>query len=194
MNRSICLGGAALAAGVLAACAQVPATAPVSPAARPPVAAQGQADAAPVKAPAAAPVKAPAAAAKTPAVGGRQPDYSAFPCLSYTLPCGKVATRKPVARALEGALNGNADRGRQLAFARNQGNCLACHVMKGGPQPGTRGPDLSRYGRAGQSDADTYAAVYDMRSRIADTLMPPFGTNGILGDQEIRDVVDFLQA
>lgn len=183
MNRLILLGGAALAAGVLAACAQVPAAAPApapgAAVAQVPTAAQGQAA---------------AAAAKPPAAAARRPDYSAFPCLSYTLPCGKVATRKPVARALDGALNGNADRGRTLAFARNQGNCLACHVMKGGPQPGTRGPDLSRYGGSGRSDAETYAAVYDMRSQIADTLMPPFGTNGILGDQEIRDVVAFLQA
>ncbi|HLS56319.1 MAG TPA: sulfur oxidation c-type cytochrome SoxX, partial [Zeimonas sp.] len=180
MKREILLGGMVLAAGVLAACTQLPAAAPASGAAtaRPPAAAQAQA----------APT-----AAKPPAAA-RRADYSAFPCLSYTLPCGKVATRRPVARTLDGALNGNADRGRQLAFARNQGNCLACHVMKGGPQPGTRGPDLSRYGNSGRSDAETYAAVYDMRSRIADTLMPPFGTNGILGDQEIRDVVAFLQA
>ena len=44
-------------------------------------------------------------------------------------------------------------------------------------------------GRAGHTDAETYAAVYDMRTRIADTLMPPFGTNEILSDQELRDVV-----
>lgn len=33
-----------------------------------------------------------------------------------------------------------------------------------------------------------------MRTRIPDTLMPPFGTNGILDDQELRDVVAYLQA
>ena len=175
MKRVPSLGGLALAIGVLAGCAQLPATAP---------------------APAAAPAAAPAPAACSEDAGGaaRGPDYSAFPCLSYTLPCGKVATRRPVARTLEGALNGNADRGRQIAAARNRGNCLACHAMKGGMQPGTRGPDLSTYGSAGRTDAEAYAAVYDMRSRIADTLMPPFGTNQILSDQEIRDVVAYLQA
>lgn len=130
-----------------------------------------------------------AAGAQTPA-----PDYSAYPCLSYTLACGKVATRKPQVKTLEGPLDGNAEKGKQIAQARNKGNCLACHVMRGGSQPGTRGPDLSHYGNAGRSDAETYAAVHDMRTRNPETLMPPFGTNEILSDQDIRDVVAFLQA
>jgi len=129
-----------------------------------------------------------------PATAQAPADYSAFPCLSYTLPCGQVATRKPESKRLEGALDGDPKAGKQIAQARNRGNCLACHAMQGGTQPGTRGPDLSRYGSLGRSDAETYAAVWDMRSARAQTLMPPFGTNAILTDQEIRDVVAFLQA
>ena len=119
-------------------------------------------------------------------------DYSAFPCLSYSLPCGQAATRKPVKKALEGPLNGNAGKGKQIAFARDRGNCLACHVMPGGSQPGSRGPDLSHYGSSGRSEAETYAMVYDMRTINPETLMPPIGTNDILTDQELRDVVAFL--
>lgn len=130
----------------------------------------------------------PAAQAQSPAA------YSAFPCLSRTLPCGSMATRPSVHKALQGALEGDAQRGREIAAARNRGNCLACHAMPGGTQPGTRGPDLSHYGATGRSDAQTYALVYDMRTVNPQTLMPPFGTNEILTDQEIRDVVAFLQA
>ncbi len=119
-------------------------------------------------------------------------DYSAFPCLSYSLPCGKAATRKPLKKALEGPLNGNAEKGKQVAFARNRGNCLACHVMPGGSQPGSRGPDLSHFGSSGRSEAEAYAMVYDMRTINPETLMPPIGTNDILTDQELRDVVAFL--
>ena len=119
-------------------------------------------------------------------------DYSAFPCLSYSLPCGKAATRKPLKKALEGPLNGNAARGKQTAFARNRGNCLACHVMPGGSQPGSRGPDLSRFGSSGRNEAEAYAMVFDMRTVNPETLMPPIGTNDILTDQELRDVVAFL--
>jgi sulfur-oxidizing protein SoxX len=119
-------------------------------------------------------------------------DYSAFPCLSYTLACGKAATRKPVKKALEGPLNGNAEKGKQIAQARDRGNCLACHVMPGGSQPGSRGPDLSHFGSSGRSGAEAYAMVYDMRTVTPETLMPPFGTNEILTDQDLRDVVAFL--
>lgn len=129
-----------------------------------------------------------------PALAQAPADYSAFPCLSRTLPCGTLPTRRPVLKALQGELGGDAQRGRALASARNRGNCLACHAMAGGTQPGTRGPDLTRYGATGRSDAQTYAMVFDMRTMNAQTLMPPFGTNEVLTDQEIRDVVAFLQA
>lgn len=118
----------------------------------------------------------------------------AFPCLSYTLPCGKAAVRAPEKKTLDGPSAGDAERGKLLAFARKKGNCLACHVMKGGTQPGSRGPDLSSYGTWDRSDSETYALVYDMRWRAPDTVMPPFGTNEILSPREIRDVVAFLQS
>lgn len=117
-----------------------------------------------------------------------------FPCLSYSLSCSDIPVRKPVKKVLTGELSGNSEEGRQIAFTKTRGNCLACHKMQGGTQPGSRGPDLTSYGAIGRSDAETYALVYDMRWQIPDTLMPPMGTNEILTDQEIRDVVAFLQS
>ncbi len=127
-----------------------------------------------------------------PGAGG--PNYAAWPCLGTSLPCGAVATRTPQQKTLDGALNGDPARGQKIAEARNKGNCLACHVLKDGAQPGSRGPDLSRYGAGKRSDAETYALVHDMRARNPDTVMPPFGTNAILTEQELRDVVAYLQA
>lgn len=132
------------------------------------------------------------AAAQTAAAPQAAPGYPAYPCLSYSLPCGKLATRKPEKKDLVGPLNGNAAKGKQIAQARNRGNCLACHVMPGGSQPGSRGPDLSHFGSTGRSAAEAYAMVWDMRTVNPETLMPPFGTNEILTDQELRDVVAFL--
>lgn len=117
-----------------------------------------------------------------------------FPCLSYSLACGNIAVRPPVKKEMTGDLAGNREEGKKIAFTKTRGNCLACHKMQGGTQPGTRGPDLTQYGTMGRSDAETYALVFDMRWRSPDTLMPPMGTNQILTDQEIRDVVAFLQS
>ena len=122
------------------------------------------------------------------------PDFSGWPCLSYTLACGQISTRKPVKQTLEGSLNGDPLRGKQLANDRSKGNCVACHLMKDAEQPGTKGPDLSIYGTWGRDDDEAYALVYDMRWRNPDTVMPPFGTNQILNDQELRDVIAFLRS
>lgn len=122
------------------------------------------------------------------------PDFSEWPCLSHTLPCGQIPTRKPIRVTLGGPLNGDPARGKALANERSKGNCVACHLVQGAEQPGSKGPDLSAYGTWQRSDAETYALVYDMRWRNPDTVMPPIGTNQILNDQELRDVVAFLQA
>lgn len=136
----------------------------------------------------------PAQQAAKPAAAAKASDFSEWPCLSHTLPCGKIPTRKPVKQALAGPLNGDSARGKALANERSKGNCVACHVLQGAEQPGSKGPDLSTYGAWGRSDGETYALVYDMRSRNPDTVMPPAGTNQILTDQELRDVVAFLQS
>lgn len=125
---------------------------------------------------------------------GAPDGFEKWPCLSYSLPCAKVPTRKAQLQRLAGPLNGDAERGKTIAHERSKGNCLACHIMKDGVQPGTRGPDLSRYGALGKTDAELYSLIHDMRTRNPETVMPPFGTNEILTDQEIRDVVAYLQA
>lgn len=117
-----------------------------------------------------------------------------FACFGDDRPCAKIHVRPPVSKPLTGPLNGDPERGREIAFARNKGNCLACHAMAGGTQTGTRGPDLTHYGATGRTDGDTFTMVYDMRVINPDTLMPPIGTNAILTEDQIRDVVAFLQA
>ncbi|MDT3705309.1 MAG: sulfur oxidation c-type cytochrome SoxX [Thiobacillus sp.] len=130
----------------------------------------------------------------TQAAKAKPSDFSEWPCMSYTLACGKIPTRKPVTQALVGPLNGDPVRGQALANERSKGNCVACHLLKGAEQPGSKGPDLTAYGTWGRSDAEIYALVYDMRSRNPDTVMPPAGANQILTDQELRDVIAFLQS
>jgi len=89
------------------------------------------------------------------------------------------------------AQSGAAD-GRRIAFDRSKGNCLTCHDIKGGDLPGTIGPALkdlkARYDRG-----ELTAIVTDETRRNPLTVMPPFGRNRILNQQEIDAVVDFLQ-
>ena len=82
--------------------------------------------------------------------------------------------------------------GQKIAFDRGKGNCLTCHVIKGGDLPGTIGPKLE--GLKGKYDrAELIAIVSDETKRNPQTVMPPFGRNRILTEQEINAVVDFLQ-
>jgi L-cysteine S-thiosulfotransferase len=89
------------------------------------------------------------------------------------------------------AQSGPSD-GQKLAFDRGKGNCLTCHEIKGGDLPGTIGPKLeglkSKYDRA-----ELIAIVNDETKRNPQTVMPPFGRNRILTEQEINAIVDFLQ-
>ena len=86
-----------------------------------------------------------------------------------------------------------ADEGRKLAFDRSKGNCLTCHVIKGGDLPGTIGPELVGIKSKYPKREDLVAILNDETLRNPLTVMPPFGRNRILTEKEINAVVDFLQ-
>jgi sulfur-oxidizing protein SoxX len=83
--------------------------------------------------------------------------------------------------------------GQQLAFDRGKGNCLTCHDIKGGDLPGSIGPALRDIKSKYPDRNDLVAIVTDETKRNPLTVMPPFGRNRILTEQEINAVVDFLQ-
>jgi sulfur-oxidizing protein SoxX len=91
------------------------------------------------------------------------------------------------ARAQSPALDGKA-----IAFDRGKGNCLSCHAIKGGELPGTIGPVLSDMKARFPDRNELIGIVTDETRRNPQTVMPPFGRNLILNDQEISAVVDFL--
>jgi L-cysteine S-thiosulfotransferase len=86
-----------------------------------------------------------------------------------------------------------AAEGQMLAFDRGKGNCLSCHQIKGGDLPGTIGPALVDIKSKYPDRKDLVAIVTDETKRNPQTVMPPFGRNRILTEQEINAVVDFLQ-
>jgi sulfur-oxidizing protein SoxX len=83
--------------------------------------------------------------------------------------------------------------GQKLAFDRGKGNCLTCHVIKGGDLPGSIGPELKDIKSKYPDRNDLVAIISDETKRNPQTVMPPFGRNRILTEQEINAVVDFLQ-
>ncbi|QRG06982.1 sulfur oxidation c-type cytochrome SoxX [Xanthobacter dioxanivorans] len=77
------------------------------------------------------------------------------------------------------------------------GNCYACHQMD--PREvsyGTLGPSLVNYGAdrkfAAEDAKAAYAKVYNAQAVFACSSMPRFGHNGVLGSEQIKDVVAYL--
>ncbi len=119
-----------------------------------------------------------------------QADWTAYSTLT------KVATPPP-----DGSLHyatpleGDAARGRQIAFDRARGgSCVSCHVFgKDTPaQPGNVGPDLSTIGAIRDDDL-LFNYIYDPRIFNRTSIMPPWGAHRILSIPEIKDVVAFLK-
>jgi L-cysteine S-thiosulfotransferase len=105
----------------------------------------------------------------------------------FTLAAAALALSASLAQAQSGAADGQ-----KIAFDRSKGNCLTCHVIKGGDLPGTIGPQLKDL-KAKYDRDELIAIVTDETKRNPQTVMPPFGRNRILTEQEINAVVDFLQ-
>jgi L-cysteine S-thiosulfotransferase len=124
--------------------------------------------------------------------------YSNDNALPETILIRRPALRSAFAAAFALALSAAAAQaqsaadGKKLALDRSKGNCLTCHVIKGGDLPGTIGPELKDL--KGKYDRnELIAIVTDETKRNPQTVMPPFGRNRILTEQEISAIVDFLQ-
>jgi len=77
------------------------------------------------------------------------------------------------------------------------GNCYACHRLTAGELSyGTIGPSLYQFGKTrGYTDETrryAYGKVYNAEAFAACSNMPRFGHNGILTEQQIKDVVALL--
>ena len=78
------------------------------------------------------------------------------------------------------------------------GNCYACHQLsKAEISFGTIGPSLYNYGKLrGGASAElqryTYGRIYNPQAYAACSNMPRFGHNGILTEQQLKDVTALL--
>ena len=77
------------------------------------------------------------------------------------------------------------------------GNCFACHQLD--PKEvsyGTLGPSLAAYGKDRDYDKDAikeaYTKIYNAQAVVPCSNMPRFGTNKVLTEQQIKDVLAYL--
>jgi len=99
-------------------------------------------------------------------------------CLSLTAPAVSVA--------------GAVEDGKDIAFSRKKGNCLACHAIEGGSLPGNIGPPLMAMKARFPNKDDLKKQITDARVKNVNTIMPPFGPHQILKADEIEKVVEFI--
>jgi len=89
-------------------------------------------------------------------------------------------------------LGATEQKGKELAFDRQKGNCLACHKIPGGELPGNLGPSLVGIADRIPDEDRIRAQIQDPEKFNQTTSMPPFGKHKILSQEEIDKVVAYL--
>ena len=84
--------------------------------------------------------------------------------------------------------------GKELAFNRKKGNCLACHAIEGGSLPGNIGPPLIHMKARFKNVSVLRAQIWDATKSNPNTIMPPFGRHNMLSDAEIDKIVTFIHS
>lgn len=95
----------------------------------------------------------------------------------------------PMASAEEASI---AEKGKELAFDRKKGNCLACHNIPGGAAPGNIAPALIAMQSRFSSKAELRSQIWDATVKNPESAMPPFGKHGALSEDELDKVVEFI--
>ena len=101
---------------------------------------------------------------------------------------GVANAAEPTAAMLEDTL----ERGKAIAFDRNAGNCLSCHMMDDGELPGNSAPPLLQMQLRFPDHALLRAQIWDATVRNPTSVMPPYGRNLVLSEEEIDLVVDYV--
>ena len=82
--------------------------------------------------------------------------------------------------------------GKEVAFDRKKGNCLACHMIPGGSLPGNIGPPLVAMKARFPDKAALREQIWDATVKNPNTIMPPFGKHRILTEKEVDLVTEFI--
>ncbi|MCU0840506.1 MAG: sulfur oxidation c-type cytochrome SoxX [Thiobacillaceae bacterium] len=106
-----------------------------------------------------------------------------------------IACTALIACAQAVAAGNKEETGKDIAFDRSRGNCLACHAMPTLPdaeQPGNSGPPLIAMSARFPDKNTLRAKIHDATAGNPDSFMPPYGKHGVLTEEELGKVVDFV--
>ena len=70
--------------------------------------------------------------------------------------------------------------------------CQACHAFPGATQAGNVGPPFKAIKSRFPDRKALTNIIHDPQIRNPDTMMPPFGRNGLVDAQGIDNIIDFL--
>ena len=85
--------------------------------------------------------------------------------------------------------------GKDIAYNRTKGNCLACHAMPtqaDAESPGLYGPPLIAMSARYPDKAKLRAQIWDATKANPSSTMIPYGKHGVLTEAEIDKVTDFV--
>ena len=85
--------------------------------------------------------------------------------------------------------------GKELAYDRKKGNCLACHAMPTQPDvesAGAYGPPLIAMSARYPDKSKLRLQIWDATVANPSSTMIPFGKHGVLTEKEIDKVTDFV--
>ena len=82
--------------------------------------------------------------------------------------------------------------GKQIAFDRTLGNCLACHMIEDGELPGNMAPPLLVMKARFPEFDRLVAQISNPLEANPNSIMPPFGLHNILTEDEIKKVAEYL--
>jgi sulfur-oxidizing protein SoxX len=90
------------------------------------------------------------------------------------------------------AAESDVAKGKEVAFDRKLGNCLACHAMDDGDLAGNIGPPLISMKLRYPDKSKLRAQIWDATVNNPNTIMPPFGRHKMLTEEQIDQIVDYV--
>ena len=88
--------------------------------------------------------------------------------------------------------NDSIEKGKTLAMDRGKGNCLACHMIDDGQLPGDLGPPVLAMKIRFPDRNLLKTQICDASVRNSNSRMPPFCRHGILTEDEVELIMDYL--